>query len=182
MAGIIAPLGLAFSVASTIASGMAAKSAASSAAVQQGYIATEDRQAAGQAIAVSDQRAIQDTKQAQLLEGRASAVAGASGVEVTSPQVTNTVGNIAARGSYNALSDLYTGNERANAYLTGANLANYQAGQDYQAGAQKIDASLFSTAGTIAGSSATKTLLENFGQGGPPPLTGGTDDMLMMGL
>lgn len=57
--------------------------------------------------------AIEQRRQAQLLESRALAVAAAGGGGASDQNVTKTISDIAGEGEYRALTDMYNGNESA---------------------------------------------------------------------
>lgn len=72
-----------------------------------------DTQAAGQAQAASQRQADAQRLNTAALLSNAQAAAAGGGTTGTDPSVVTTEGQIGARGDYNALTDLYNGNEQA---------------------------------------------------------------------
>lgn len=71
------------------------------------------RRKAGLERASAQRDAMEQQRQARLLESRALAVAAASGGGASDPTVVNTIANIAGEGEYRALTALYNGEEQA---------------------------------------------------------------------
>lgn len=109
-----------FSALGTIAEAKAANAAGK----QQGNIldiqaklqerkAEQLEQAAGQERAVAQRNAIGETKQSELVQSRAKAVAGASGGGSLDPTVVDILGDIGAEGAYRSAAAVYEGEEAA---------------------------------------------------------------------
>lgn len=74
------------------------------------------KQNAQNAKGAAQRSAIEQDRQAKLAISRAVAVAAGSGAGASDPTVNKLVGDIAARGEYNALSALYSGDSEAQYY------------------------------------------------------------------
>lgn len=145
----LAPLALAASIAGggvsaigTIASGNAARDAAY-------FKAAQEDQQANEARAVSQRQAEENRRRAGLATSRIQALSAASGGGASDQSILKLSGDVAGRGEYQALSDLYTGENRARG-LEDAAMADRMTG-DAQASASKFKAfgTLLSSAGGI---------------------------------
>lgn len=123
--------------AGTLASGNYAASAAN-------YQAAQLRQNAAGEIAVGQRQMFDTQRRSQLLQSTAVAQAGASGVDASSGSPLTVTGDIAKRGEYQALLDMWQGENRA----TG--LENQAAGVEYE-GQEKQAMAPLSAFGTLAG-------------------------------
>ena len=121
------------------------------------YIESEHmKQQAGQSIAAAQRQMLEERRQAELLQSRALAVAGASGAGASDTTVVNIISRIAAEGAFRSATALYEGKERARQLLIGAQLrreggdlqAKYgeSAGRAHEIGGM---ATLFSGAGSL---------------------------------
>lgn len=99
--------------------------------------ATQLEQQAGQTRAAAQRKAIADRQNAALVQSRARALFAASGGTSTDPSAVNITGQLGARGEYNALIDLYNGEESAQGM-------DYQATLDRATGQSDISAGQFS--------------------------------------
>jgi hypothetical protein len=152
---LAAPLMIAstvLSAAGTISAGNAARGAAN-------FEAAQMTQKAGQERATAQRSAIEQRRRANLTNSRAQAVAAASGGGAADPTVTNLMTDITGRGEYNALSEIFSGEEKARGFEMGASARRYE-------GAQARQASLISAGGTIL--SSASTLYSKYGDNGPP--------------
>jgi hypothetical protein len=107
---------------------------------------------AGQDVAQGTSEAANQALQTKYIISNVRGAAGASGAVATSPDVVGVEGQIAARGSYSALSDMYSANEKA------AEL-NYQGALDVYSGKvtqQADEVKALSTALSGFGSLASK--------------------------
>lgn len=140
--GMIAGLaGTAVSAVGTIAAGAAQKNA-------MDYRAAQEKQAALESTAAAQRTSLEHQRQAGLAQSRLQAVAAASGAGATDPGVLSLGGNIAGRGEYQSLMDMYTGENRA-AGLNDAATADEMTGSADQTG------SYFAAGGTILGGAAS---------------------------
>lgn len=128
------------SAAGTLMSGNAARGAAN-------FEAAQMKQQAGQERAVAQRQAIEQRRQAGLANSRVQAVAAASGAGATDPTVLNIEGNNAATGEYNALSALYSGEEKARGFEMSAAARKYE-------GATARQSALLGAGGTLMGGAA----------------------------
>lgn len=99
--------------------------------------------------ASAERTAIEDRKQAALLESRAQAVSAASGGGATDPTVLNVVGDIHKQGEYNALNALYNGDVRAQQLNNSADLERQQGRQAKAAGRMKAVGTVLSTGSSM---------------------------------
>ena len=129
-------LGTAVSAVGTIAAGTAQKSAANYQAQQREQQAMESR-AAAQRTSMEHQR------QTELMQSKLQANAAASGAGAADPTVVKLGEDIASRGEYQSLMDMYQGENRARGLQD-------QATADRLSGKAAQTGSYFSAAGTIA--------------------------------
>lgn len=137
----------AISAGSTIAGGSAANASAQ-------YTAQQLRQNASTEIGAAQRSALDDRRKTAFIESESVARAAANGVNagVGSP-VTN-VGEIAQRGEYSALMDLWKGQNAATGDLNKAKAVEFE-------GEAAKDASYLNAASTIAGTGAS--MLKTYG-------------------
>lgn len=108
-----------------------------------------DRQA-GLERATSQRDAMEQQRQARLLESRALAVAAAGGGGADDPTVVNTIANIAGEGEYRALTALYNGEEQALGLEAEATARRKEAKNVKTAGMISAASSLFSSASSLS--------------------------------
>jgi hypothetical protein len=106
----------ALSVYSQVQQGNAAKA-------QQEIIARQREKDANQALVEAQAEAASERKKAKYLRSRAQAVAGKSGADPSSPDISNILADIDTEGEMNALNALYSGNYLASGLRTGAAVA-----------------------------------------------------------
>lgn len=129
-------IGTAISASSTLAAGDYAQ--------QAGKLqATQLRMNAAQSEAAGQRRMFDDQEQTRLAIATSRARAGASGVNPTVGSPLTNEGNLAARGSYHALMDLWNGQAQA------SGLQNQAADAEWN-GEMKKSASRLTAMGTIA--------------------------------
>ena len=155
----LSAVGAGVSAISSIMGGFSQASAQRQAAAAQNtedqYVAQQYNQQAGQARA-SDQRSYMDQQQrTTLLQEKAQAASAGSGATSTDPSVVNIEGDIGERGHYDALSAMYTGEEKALGLETGANLKQYEGSQSVIAGNELADASIIKGIGSGIGAIAS---------------------------
>lgn len=156
MAAAIPLIGLALTAVSTVVTANNANNAAKLQAAQ-------DIQSAGEARASSQRAAAVEQRKSAYIQSRAQAIAASSGAGAQDPTVVNTIGDIAGEGEYRALTSLYEGNSRANAYLNDAVAANAK-GQDASTGAVVSGLSSIASQGS--------SLYDKYGNTGAEPYSG----------
>jgi len=190
LAAVPAWVGTAMAVAgavSSIAGGFSAANAAKTAAQRQKteaeFEAEQMTQAAGQAIATSQRDAIEQRRQARLLQSRAIAISGASGASVTDPTVLNLIGDIAGQGSYRAAVALYQGEDKARQLNMGAAAKRYEGEVALETGRNKARA--YQIQGITGALSSASTMFGKYGGGGPQAINtaaGGSNLLLDTGI
>lgn len=108
-------------------------------------------QQAGQTRASSQRKADQERLNATRAGSRVQAIAAANG-GASDPSVLKIQSDIAGQGEYNALSALYTGEERARGLETEANLKRYEGDAAVAGAAMKSQAAMYSGFGTMMSS------------------------------
>ncbi len=104
---------------------------------------------AGQVLASSQRDAMEQQRQAQLVQSRALAVAAASGAGASDPTVVADISNIAGEGEYRALTSLYEGKTKADSMYQQAAALRTDAGNVKKAGAIKAVGTLLTGGGTL---------------------------------
>lgn len=128
--------GGAVTAAGTLAGGKAAETAGE-------MTKQADEMAAEQSFAAGQRKSLDTQERTRMAMSTATARAGANGVDAGSGSPLATVGDIAKRGSYQALMDMFNGESEA------TNLRNSGAAAEYGGKMQK-QASYLSAAGTLA--------------------------------
>lgn len=106
----------ALSIYSQVQQGNAAKA-------QQEILARQREKAANQAMVEAQAEAANERKKAKYLRSRAQAVAGKSGADPSSPDISNIFTDIETEGEMNALNALASGDYLARGLRTGAAVA-----------------------------------------------------------
>jgi hypothetical protein len=149
----------ALQAAGTIMGGNAAADAGARAQQAQYFKAAQEEQAAQESRAAAQRVALDKGREASLALSKLQANAAASGGGASDPTVLGLGGDIAGRGEYESLLDMYKGENRARG-LEDSAIGSRLSGDAAKAeGDAKKTASYFSAAGTIIGSggSAYKT-------------------------
>lgn len=149
---------IALSVAGTVFQAVGQIQAGQSQQAAYNYEAQIARTNADQALAASQRAAIQRQREGTLAIETAQARAAGSGGGATDPTVLNIEGNLRKQGTYNALTELYSGSEQARGLQQEASTDVYKGDLASSAGYR----SAFGTA--ISG---VDTLYSNYGGGGP---------------
>lgn len=147
--------GGALSAAGTLIGGQAAADAGWSQKNSQYFKATQDEMAAQESRAASQREALDKGHQTTLLLSKLQANAAASGGGASDPGVTTLASNIAGRGEYESLLDMYKGENRARGLedqAIGDRLTGDAAAAE---GNAKRNASYLSAAGTLVGSAGS---------------------------
>jgi hypothetical protein len=158
MAALALPVSLALTGAATavsamgtIAGGNAAADAGYRGQQAQIYKARQEEQAAQEARAVGQRALFEKRREGDLLQSKLQARAAASGGGADDPTVLNLGGDIAARSEYDALFEMYKGENRARGLLDAATASRMKGDAEYAEGMAKKKASQISAIGTIVG-------------------------------
>lgn len=173
MAQVAIPLmiaGTVMSAAGQLRAGNAAAEAGMAQEQASRYAADQADAQAGQEIAMSQREAQDARRQERFAQSRLQALAAASGGGATDPTVLNLSSGIAEEGTYNALTALYNGEERARALRTTAIANRFEGAQYRRAGEVKRKSSQFAAVGTLLQGGAAigqtpqfSSLLEKYG-------------------
>jgi hypothetical protein len=147
--------GGAISASSTLAGGSYAAQAGQLQKTAADYQATELEQNASQAFASGQRKALDTTQRTNLAISTSRARAAASGVNagVGSP-VTN-AGNLAQRGSYQALMDMFNGESEATGLRNQSQAVRFGGDLALMEGEEKQRASRLAALGTLAGTAGS---------------------------
>jgi hypothetical protein len=108
----------------------------------------ELNQESSEALAAGQRRMLDTREKTQLLESTIRARAGASGVDPSTGSPATTVGDVAQRGEYHALMDMFNAKSTADRLRYEGELAEDE-------GRMKKTASYYSAAGTLAGTAGS---------------------------
>lgn len=140
---VISAVGAGVAAAGTIAAGNAAKEGAYFKAAQEDQAGQEGR-------AASQRGAMEKRRQAGLIESKIQAGAAASGAGASDPGIVKLTSDVAGRGEYQALTDMYTGENRARG-LSDVAMGDRMSGDAAKTGSEyKATATLLSGAGSFA--------------------------------
>lgn len=143
------------SAAGTIMGGNAAADAGKSARDSQYFKATQEEMAAQESRASSQRDALEKGRETTLLQSKLQARAAASGGGADDPGVITLAEGIAGRGEYEALTDMYKGENRARGLEDSAMGSRMTGDAALAEGEAKKSASRWSAAGTIIGSAGS---------------------------
>ena len=132
-------VGTVLNAAGQVQSGQAARAAGIAQQQAADYQAQELTQQAGQTRAVAEQASINQRTNAAYVLSKVRANAAASG-SATDPTAVDVAGQVGARGEYNALSEIYTGEEKARGLENQSALDIYTGQQEAEAGKYKQQA------------------------------------------
>lgn len=158
------------SAAGQAQAGAAANAQDQGQAQAQDYQAAELTQQAGQTRAVAESQEQDSLRKTAYQLSTARAVAASSGAGATDPTVVGIEGQIGAKGNFDALSQMYSGEEKARGLETQSTLDTYQGQQLRIAGAQKQKAGNIGAITTLL--SGGNTLASKYG---------GTDGLMLPG-
>lgn len=163
--------GSAVSAMGTIAGGDAAADAGMRQQQAYEYRAKQEEQAAQESRAVSQRAALDKRRQGDLLLSTLRARGAAGGSNVASGDILDTAGEIGGRGEYEALFDMYRGENRARGLIDSA-AGSRMTGEAARAeGEAKKRASRMAAIGTIIG--GVGSAASNFGGKLPSAGAGG---------
>jgi hypothetical protein len=141
--------GTAVSAAGTIAGGKAAADAGARAKEGYDFKALQEEQAAQESRAVGQRAALEKRREARFLTSKLQARAAASGGAADDPGVIDLAGDIAERGEYDALMEMFKGENRARGLEDSATGSRMTGEAAYAEGQAKRDAAELSAMGTI---------------------------------
>lgn len=124
--------------------------------------ATTLRQRAGEEIAVSQQRAIEEKRRAGLVASRVLAVARGG---ATDPTVINLLANISGEGAYRAAVRIYEGKEAARGLKNQANASAYEGELAEEAG--NFQSYAYKNAAKASLLKGVGSMFDSYGGGGP---------------
>ena len=135
----------------TIIGGQAAGAAGESQKNAMDFKAAQEEQAAQESRAAAQRVAMDKRREATLLGSKLQARAAASGGGAADPGVLDLAGDIAQRGEYEALTDMYRGENRARGFLDQAVASRLTGEAALAEGKAKRNAAFLQAAGTIIG-------------------------------
>lgn len=150
--------------ASTLAGGNFAKTAGQMQQQGKNFEATQLEDNAGDEIAASQRQMLDTQEKTRLAMSTSRARAGASGVDAGVGSPAENEGELAQRGSYHALMDLWQGQSNATGLLNRAAGTRYSGVLDEMGGEAKQTASELAAAGTLA--STGGSMFKTYGSGG----------------
>lgn len=143
--------GGALSAAGTLMGGQAAASAGKSNRDAMYFRAAQEEQAAAEARAVGQRSSFEKERESRLLQSKLQANSAASGGGASDSGVLNLAGDIAGRGEYETLMELYKGENRGRGLEDQAMGSRLSGDAALAEGEAKRKASYFSAAGTLIG-------------------------------
>lgn len=141
--------GTAVSAMGTIGAGKAANQAGIAQQQSMQFKAAEEKQAADESRAASQRSALEHDKATELQRSRLQALAAASGGGADDPTVVHLGEDLAGRGEYQHLMDMYTGENRARGLEDQATGDQMTGAAQLAEGKAKQNASYYSAAGTV---------------------------------
>ena len=148
-------VGGAISASSTLAGGNYAAQAGKMQAAGAEYQAEQLDSNATQAIASSQRQMLDTNLKTSLAESSSTANAAANGVNAGTGSAATNVGNLAARGKYQAAMDLFNGESTATGFRNQAQGVRYTGQMEEIGGQEQQSASKLAALGTLAGSVGT---------------------------
>ncbi len=145
-------VGAGVGAAGTIMGGNAAAAAGKSQQDAANFQAAQQEQAAAESRAAAQRVALDKGRETRLLESKLITTAAASGASPDGTNVQNLAGNIAARGEYESLLEMYKGENKARGLMDAAAGTRMSGAAAAAEGEAKQNASYLSAAGTIIGS------------------------------
>lgn len=155
-------VGGAMSAAGTLAGGNYAAQAGQMEQAAANYQATQLNQNAAQAFASGQRQMLNTQQNTRMAIGASQARSAAGGVDAGAGSAATNVGNLAARGSYQALMDKFNGAATATGLRNQAQGVQYTGQMEALEGEEKQSASELAAAGTIAGSAGS--LMSSYGR------------------
>lgn len=137
---------------STLAGGKAAAQAGQMQQTEANYQAAQLNQNASQALASSQRQALDTTQRTNLAISTATARAGASGAAADVGSAVANSGELAQRGSYQALTDMFNGESKASGLENEASGVRYTGDVEAYEGEEKEKASYLAAGGDFLSS------------------------------
>ena len=150
-AAALSAAGTGVSAMGTIAGGKAAAEAGVRAQQAADFTAKQQVQAGEESRAVAQRSAFEKRREGDLLNSKVQARAAASGGGATDPGVLDISGDIAQRSEYDALFEMFKGENKARGLLDAAKATRMGGEAALWEGEAKKKASYLSAAGTIIG-------------------------------
>lgn len=163
-------VGGALSAGSTLAGGAYAKKAGELQKQGADFQAAELEQNAGQAKASAQRTALDTGLKTKLAMSASRARAAGSGVDAGTGSPVNNQGELAERGSYHALMDMFNGESTAAGLADQARGVRFSGDLAELEGKEKRNASYLSAAGTLAGTAGS--MFSTYGRLGYPTTRG----------
>jgi hypothetical protein len=154
--------GSAVSAMGTIAGGNAAADAGARGQQAAYFTAAQQEQGAQESRAVAQRQALDNRHKADLVLSSLRARGAAGGTMVSDGDILDTAGEIAARGEFEALSDMYQGENRARGLMDQAVASRMTGDAALAEGIAKKKASKLSAIGTIIGGAGSA--MSSFGK------------------
>lgn len=136
-------------IGGTVLSGVGSYSQGAAAQKQANAEAAQLTAQASNQKAASQLQAMEDRRQARLLESRAQAVAAASGGGATDTSVVNAISGLEEQGELNALTTLFSGNQQSQQLLQQAASRRAEGSATKKAGGLRAFTSLLSAGGSL---------------------------------
>lgn len=151
LAPILSIAGTLVSALGTIAAGSAAADAGARQQQAMEFRAKQEEQQAQESRAVAQRQALEKRREGTLLLSKLQARAAASGGGAADPTILGIASDISGRSEYDALFDMYKGENRARGLEDSAVASRMSGAAALAEGNARRSASLFSAAGTIIG-------------------------------
>jgi hypothetical protein len=148
-------VGTALSAGGTIAGGASAARAGQMRQQAANFTAAQLEENAAGAIGAGQRAALDKENEARLVGSAVTARAAASGIDAGVGTPVSLTGDIAARGRYQALLEMFQGENRASGLRNQATTTRYEGELAKQEGEAKEFASILGGLGTIAGGGAS---------------------------
>lgn len=154
-------VGSGISAAGTIANGSAAAEAGRMKQIAANAQATQEEFNASGELASAQRRMLDTRLKTSLAQGTLTAKAAGSGFDAGTGSMLEDAGQIGQRGEYQALMDVFNGQNAMTGMLNKAAATRYGGEVDAWSGQQQKDASYLAAAGTIAGGAGS--MLKTYG-------------------
>jgi hypothetical protein len=154
-------IGSGISAVGTIAGGSASETAGRMKQIAANAQAEQETENSAGELAAAQRRMLDTRMKTQLTQGSLLAKAAGSGFNAATGSMLEDTGEIAQRGEYQALMDVFQGENARTGLLNKAKATRYGGAVEAYAGEQARDASYLAAAGTIAGGAGS--MLRTYG-------------------